>query len=497
MSTVELDKPLSWPDVAAVAGGAELRLADAAWRRVEHASALVDEIVRRGDRAYGITTGVGALADVVVDRAAQSQLSRNIVMSHACGVGPRLEPAAVRAIMTAMVGNLAHGRSGVRRAVVELLVALLNGGVAPEVPSRGSVGYLTHNAHVALALIGEGRVQLRGGGLVESRAALRQLGLVPVELSAKEGLSLVNGTACSTGLACIALERACRLLAWADATAALTLEALGCQREAFDEEVLALRQSPGIERAGLALRARLSGSELLDAAAGRRTQDALSLRAIPHVHGMARDVLDQVAGTVNRELASVTDNPVVLGTVDAPVVRSAAHAVAPALAQALDSLSIALAQVAAMCERRIDRLVNPLVSGLRPFLAADPGVGSGFMIAQYTAVALVAECRRLAAPASLDGGTTSALQEDFLAHPTATANKLLALLDGAEQVVAIELVAAAEAHDVAASSGRRSGSNERLHRTVRASIARYADDRPLGTVLESACSLLRQGLPPD
>jgi histidine ammonia-lyase len=388
-------------------------------------------------------------------------------MSHACGVGPRLDDAEVRAIMAAQIGNLAHGHSGVRRAVIDLMAALL----------------------------GEGRMRLFGD-FVPATEALRRLGLSPVELSAKEGLSLVNGSACATGLACLALVRARCLLEWADATAALTLEALGCQRAAFEEAVLALRPSPGIAAVGDTLRARLAGSGLLDTAEGQRTQDALSLRAVPHTHGMARDVFAQVAEVVNRELASVTDNPAVFGNPDAPAVRSAAHAVAPALAHAMDSLAIAVAHVAQMSERRTARLVNPLVSGLPAFLAADPGTGSGLMIAQYTASALAAECRRLAAPASLDGGITSGLQEDFLAHPTSAANKLLALLDDAEQIVGIELVAATEAHDRVALRGARAPANDRLYRWVRDAIVCYADERPLGPVLEQAHALIRHGPPP-
>jgi histidine ammonia-lyase len=495
LPAILLDRGLAWPDVVSVAAGGALSLSESAWARIDHASAIVAALVQRGDRAYGITTGVGALADTVVNRDAQARLSRNIVMSHACGVGPRLGDAEVRAIMAAQIGNLAHGHSGVRRAVIDLMVALLNAHAAPEVPSRGSVGYLTHNGHIALALIGEGRIRL-SGDYMPAAEALRHLGLSPVELSAKEGLSLVNGSACATGLACLALARARCLLEWADATAALTLEALGCQRAAFEEPVLALRPSPGIAAVGKALRTRMAGSGLLDAAEGRHTQDALSLRALPHTHGMARDVFAQVAEVVNRELASVTDNPVLFGSAEAPVVRSEAHAVAPALAHAMDSLAIALAQIAQMSERRTDRLVNPLVSGLPAFLAAEPGAGSGLMIAQYTAAALAAECRRLAVPASLDSGVTSGLQEDFLAHPTAAASKLLALLEDAEQIVAIELVAATEAHDRVALRGARAPANDRLHRWVRDAIACYADERPLGPVLEQAHGLIRQGPPP-
>jgi histidine ammonia-lyase len=251
-----------------------------------------------------------------------------------------------------------------------------------------------------------------------------------------------------------------------------------------------LRPSKGIQYVGVSLRARLAGSGLIAAAAGARTQDALSLRAIPHAHGAARDVFDRVAQVVDQELASVTDNPAVSGTPDAPVVSSQAHAVAPALAQALDSLAVALAQIAAMSERRIDRLVNPLVSGLPAFLAVDPGAGSGFMIAQYTAAALSAENRRLGMPASLDGGVTSALQEDFLSHPTAAANKLLALLDNAEQIIAIELAAAAQAHDLLAGRARRADGTDMIYRKVRLLVPTYADDRPLGGDLEQVRDMM-------
>jgi histidine ammonia-lyase len=492
--TVLLHEPLTWPLIASVAHGDRLELATTAWSRIEHAAALVAALVERGDRAYGITTGVGALADHVVDRDSQSRLSHNILLSHACGVGPPLEDAVVRAIMAAQVNNFAHGSSGVRPAIVTRLLSMLEHGVTPVVPSRGSAGYLTHCAHIAATLIGHGHVRL-GGETLPAAVVLDRLGLEPLALGAKEGLALVNGTACSTGLACLALARAARVLDWADATAAMTLEALGCQLGAFAEDVLELRRGIGLREVGARLRDRLAGSASLQAAQGARTQDALSLRAIPHVHGMARDVLAQVGGVVNDELASVTDNPAVLGTPSAPKVGSQAHAVAPSLAHALDSLAIALAQVAAMSERRTDRLVNPLVSGLPAFLASDPGAGSGFMIAQYTACALAGECRRLATPASLDGGITSALQEDFLAHPTAAGTKLLALIERLEQIVGIELVAACEAQDLAALQGRRSPANERMHASVRETIARYADDRPLGPVLESAAEIVRLRTP--
>ncbi|MBY5816118.1 HAL/PAL/TAL family ammonia-lyase [Rhizobium leguminosarum] len=493
--TITIDTVLTWRDVARVGAGEALALSSTAWGRVEQASRIVARIVDTGVRAYGVNTGVGALADTVVDRASQSLLSRSIVLSHACGVGPLLPAREVRAIIAAEIANFAHGHSGVRREIVEHLEALLEHDCIPDVPSKGSAGYLVHNAHIALVLIGEGSAHL-GGRRMSGREALAAIGLEPLVLGAKEGLSLVNGTACATGLTAVALSRAERLLDWADATAALTLEAAGCQIAAFDAAVLALRPSAGIEKVGATLRARLQGSGLVAAAFGRRTQDALSLRSVPHAHGAARDVFDNSARIADQELASVTDNPAVSGTPEQPIVCSEAHAVAPALGQAADSLAIALAQIGAISERRMDRLVNPLISGLPPFLASDAGSHSGLMIAQYTAAALSNENRRLAAPAAMDGGLTSGLQEDFLAHPTAAAGKLLAVIDNAEYILAIELMAAAQAHDFLAATAPRAAGTELVYRAVREHVSHYGDERPLNGDIEAVRSLIRETAPP-
>ncbi|MDS7594320.1 histidine ammonia-lyase [Agrobacterium tumefaciens] len=493
--TVLLDDRLTWQDVAKVSKGQTLALSEAALQRIGKAQLIVETIIERGIRAYGINTGVGALSDTVVDRAAQGKLSRSIVLSHACGVGPLLPPREVRAIIAAQIANFGHGYSGVSWQIVNHLSTFLERDCIPDVPSRGSAGYLTHNAHTALVLIGEGSAHI-GGRAFKGKDALAKIGLEPLVLGAKEGLSLVNGTACATGLSSVALDRAAQLLDWADAIAAMTLEAAGCQMPAFSEPVLSLRVSDGIAKVGASLRARLAGSGLIEAAKGRRTQDALSLRSIPHAHGAARDLFETCAATVNRELASVTDNPAVAGTPEEPLVWSEAHAVAPALGQAADALAIAIAQIAAMSERRIDRLVNPLVSGLPPFLASDPGSHSGFMIAQYTAAALANENRRLAAPASTDGGLTSALQEDFLAHPTAAANKLLAVIDNAEYILAIEWLAATQAHDFLDTVARRAPCTDALYGLLRAQLSHYSDDRPISSDMEKARALLSTTVPP-
>ena len=476
MTTISLEDTLRWPDVAAISEGAGLSLAPPVRERVRRARAIVESLVDRGTRAYGVNTGVGALCDVVVDRAHQRQLSRNLLMSHACGVGAPLPPQLARAIMTAEVNNLCHGYSGVRLELIEQLVALLETGVTPVVPSRGSVGYLSHMAHISLVLIGQGRALLAGREM-PGLDALRSIGREPLVLEAKEGLSLVNGTACGTGLSSVAVARAHRLLGWADAIAAMSFENLRCDPSAFAAEPLALRKSPGLQMVGARLRSLLQDSAML--AAPTRTQDALSLRAVPHVHGAARDTFDHSAGVVDGELASVTDNPVVTGTPEEPRVHSQAHAVGASLALGMDALGVAVAEIGSMAERRLDRMLNPLLSGLPAFLARDSGVASGFMIAQYTTVALVAENRRLGAPASLDAGVTSALQEDHLSHATAAALQAIDIEANTRTILAIELLAACQAYDLQPGGAQPAPALQRIRGDLRSRVGVYSDDRPL------------------
>jgi histidine ammonia-lyase len=490
-SEILLDQPLSWRQLAAVAEGAPLVLSDAARARIQSARGLVEAIVSQGIKAYGVNTGVGALCDVVVEPSQLRHLSRNIVMSHAVGVGAALGRCEVRAILAAAANNFAHGYSGVRPEVVEHLSRLLAHDCVPEVPAAGSVGYLSHMAHIALVLLGEGFVQF-GGARRPSIEALRALNIQPLTLEAKEGLSLVNGTPCVTGLTALALLRTERLLNWADVISAMTFENLHGQLWAFQPEGLGLRASPALSEVGERLNSILEGSAILAASAGRRTQDPLSLRAIPHVHGAARDLFARTAQVVDSELAATTDNPVVLGTTESPRAMSQANAVGAAIGLSADALGIAVAELAAMSERRIDRLVNPLVSGLPPFLASDSGAGSGFMIAQYTAVSLVAENRRLAAPASLDGGITSGLQEDHLCHATPAAIKLHKILDNAEFILSIELLASAQAYDLQSGALARAPNTDIVYRAVRGRIPHYRDDRPLSRDIERARELIRE-----
>lgn len=492
---VVLDALLSPAALARVAvDGRRLDLSAAAHARIAHGHALLRALIARDIRAYGVNTGVGALSDTVVAPECAGRLSRNIVMSHAVGVGPALGRAETRAIMTASIAMYAHGRSGVRPEVVDRLVAMLNDGCTPVVPRQGSVGYISHRAHVALALIGHGDVML-AAETMPAAVALARLGLAPLVLEAKEGLSLVNGTACATGLAALALARMAGLLDWADVVAAMTFEMLGGQRIGISPEVMALRVSPGAARVAATMERVHRSSPLLAAARGQHTQDALSLRATPQIHGAVRDAWTHVDGVVAAELASASDNPALAGTVEAPVVWSQAHAVGAAVGLAADYLGTAAAQLTMLSERRLDRMVNPLVSGLPAFLAGDSGVASGFMIAQYTATSLVAENRRLAAPASLDGGCNSGLQEDMLCHATPAALKLLDILANARMVLAIELLAVCQAHDLR--GGTSSPATRMIVDALRARIGAYADDRPLAEDMAAADAFLSECAPGD
>lgn len=475
--TIELDQPLTPDQIWSVAEGARLTLTPSARVRVHRARDLVDQLVARGIRAYGVNTGVGLLADTLVTPEQQSQMSRNVIMTHAVGVGLPLQPVEARAIMAAAVNNFCHGYSGVRLEVVEALVGLLNADCTPVVPRQGSLGYISHMAHIALVLIGHGHARWQGQTLTGAQA-LQAIGQAPLRLQAKEGLSLINGTPCVTGMACVALARSRRLFDWGNHIAAMAFEVLLGQRNVFDAYALSLKHSDGMHAVGRTIAGLLQGSDILAQAQGRKTQDPLSLRSIPQVHGALHDVLAHVHGVVARELASVTDNPLVSGTPQEPRVFSESHAVGAGIGLAMEYLGVAVAQFAAMSERRTDRMVNPLVSGLPPFLAANSGVATGYMIAQYTALALTGDNRRLAAPAALDGGVSSGLQEDTLCYATPSALKALDILDNSRRILAVEYLCAGQAYGHV--RGHPAAGTGQLLAQLRQWVPPYQDDRPLG-----------------
>ncbi|MBK0094300.1 histidine ammonia-lyase [Erwinia sp. S59] len=492
MTLVWGDETLSWQDVVQVARhNAELTLSASAWQRIALGREIVEQIVASGHIAYGINTGLGALCNITLPEEQLSQLSRNTLLSHACGVGPLLAREQVRAILCAAIANYSHGKSGVSVALVQHLLALLNHQITPQVPSQGSVGYISHMAHIGLALIGVGDVEYQQQ-IVPAGQALTQAGLTPYRLGAKEGLSLVNGTPCMTGLSCLALDDAARLLDWADVTGAMSFEALRGQLVAFDAEVITLKASPGMQVSGLRLRQLLSDSPLLAKSVGVRTQDALSLRSMPQVHGASRDQFDHAARQVNTELNACTDNPLVLGTVDNWRVVSQANPHGESVAMAADVLAIAMAEIGSIAERRLDRLVNPLVSGLPAFLVAQPGVNSGMMIAQYVAASLCAENRQLAQPAVLDNYVTSGLQEDHLSLGTGAALKLLKLVGNVWQILAIEYLLAAQALDFHGEAELAEGTKQALRR-LRAVVANWQEDRWLAPEIARAVEVMKNG----
>ncbi|MCS2171486.1 histidine ammonia-lyase [Scandinavium sp. TWS1a] len=488
------DQPLRWQDVARVArGNASLTLSASTWARIAQGREIVNLIVASGHVAYGVNTGLGALCNISLAEEQLSQLSRNTLLSHACGVGPLLDEAQTRAIMCAAIANYSHGKSGISPAIVEQLLTFLNQRITPQVPSQGSVGYLSHMAHIGLALMGVGDVSWQGQ-VVPAQQALAQARLEPISPGAKEGLSLVNGTPCMTGLACLALDDAQRLLDWADVTGAMSFEALRGQIVAFDAEILALKASPGIQHCGARLRQLLADSPLLAESVGVRTQDALSLRSMPQVHGACRDQFDHARTQVETELNACTDNPLVLGTPDNWRVVSQANPHGESVAMACDLLAIAMAELGSMSERRLDRLVNPLVSGLPAFLVAKPGVNSGMMIAQYVAASLCGENKQLAQPAVLDNFVTSALQEDHLSLGTGSALKLHRLIANLYHIISIEYLLAAQALHFHGEQKLAQGTRHSLA-LLRETVAPWEEDRWLAPEITKAVATLKNHQP--
>ena len=450
--TVWLDgESLTISQVCAVAcSGARAGLARRAAARMEASRAVVERLAAGEEPVYAVNTGVGLLADVRIPREDLDRLQRNVVRSHAAGVGEPLAREAVRAMMLIRANVLAKGFSGIRPVIAERLCELLNRGVTPVVPSRGSVGAsgdLAPLAHMALVLIGEGEAEFQGATLPGGEA-LRRAGVEPVELHPKEGISLINGTQAMLGIGCLEVEAAATLADAADVICAMTLDALRGTPRAFDERIHTARPHPGQMESAARLRRLLEGSEIrLSHIACRRVQDAYSLRCAPQAHGAVRDALAEARRVFAIELNSATDNPLVFGD----EIISGGNFHGEPLAFQLDFLAIALAALAGVSERRVDRLVNPALNEhLPPFLAGNPGIESGLMMAQVTAAALVAENRVLAHPASAGSITTSGNKEDFVSMGMTAALKFQSVVKNTRTVLAIEALAAARALDLLA-----------------------------------------------
>ena len=442
-------KPLSLEEIAAVALGSEpVQIAASARSRIQASRKVVDDIVARDAVVYGVNTGFGKLADVRIPRDEIRALQLNLVRSHACGISSPLAEPEVRAMMLLRANVLALGLSGIRPDVIQLLCEMLNARLHPVVPEKGSVGAsgdLAPLAHLALSLIGEGEVFF-SGERIASGEALKRAKLKPLQLEAKEGLALLNGTQAMHAVGGLSILRAKRLTNVADVAGAITLEGLRDTPTAFDPRLQDARPHSGQKIAAAHLMSLLQASEIRESHRENdpRVQDAYSIRCMPQVHGAVRDVLTHCEEVLLVESASATDNPLVFAETGDVVSGGNFHG-AP-LAMAFDYAAIALTDLMNICERRIDRLTNPDKSeGLPPFLARKPGVESGFMIAQVAAASLVNEARVLAHPASCDNVTTSGGKEDHVSMGMTSALKLRSILDLAENLFAIELLAGAEA----------------------------------------------------
>jgi histidine ammonia-lyase len=484
---------------AVVFDHAEAQLAPAARQAMEASRLVIERLLGSGATAYGVNTGFGELAEVRISPDQIRQLQINLVRSHACGVGTPLTETETRAIIVLRANALAKGLSGIRPIIVDVLCAMLNRGVHPVIPSQGSVGAsgdLAPLAHLALVVIGEGEAMVRGERLA-GRHALERAEIVPVALEAKEGLSLLNGTQGMLALLSLALRDAEITIDAADVAAALSLDALRGSPAAFDERIAQARPFPGAVTTAARLRALNAGSPIREshrsAARDPRVQDAYSLRCTPQVHGAVRDALAHVRSVLTVELNSATDNPLVFVT-SAPdgEVISGGNFHGQPLAMAADELAIAFATLAGISERRIAHMTNPHTSLLPAFLTRDAGLNSGFMLAQVTAAALASEMKSQAALHSVDSIPTSGDQEDYVSMGMSAACRLRPMLDNLRNVVAIELLAAAQGIDLLAPlrTGKQAQTALDLVRTVSPMLER---DRSLAADIAAVANLIAEG----
>jgi histidine ammonia-lyase len=481
--------------VAVVRGGAPVEVSAAALAEVVKTRDHVERLAEAVTPTYGVSTGFGALATRHIPLDRRAALQRSLIRSHAAGAGPAVEAEVVRGLMLLRLRTLATGRTGVRAETVDALTHLLNAGISPVVHEYGSLGCsgdLAPLSAVALALMGEGEVDV-DGKRIHASDALHEAGIAPLELVEKEGLALINGTDGMLGMLVLALHDLRRLLDVADLTAAMSVEALLGTDRVFAPELQALRPHPGQATSAARMTALLDGSGIMASHRGpdcNRVQDAYSLRCAPQVHGAARDTVTHVETVADRELAAAIDNPVVLP--DGRVESNGNFHGAP-VAYTLDFLAIPVADVASMAERRTDRMLDATRShGLPPFLAADPGVDSGHMIAQYTQAAIVSELKRLAVPASVDSIPSSAMQEDHVSMGWSAARKLRKAVDGLTTVLAIELLTAARALDLRAPLTPAPATAQAVA-ALRRAVPGPGPDRHLAPEIAAAEALIRSG----
>ncbi|HEY3025052.1 MAG TPA: histidine ammonia-lyase [Pyrinomonadaceae bacterium] len=494
---MELDgQKLSLELVAGVASGnTHVSLSSQAHERVAESRRVVEKIIAEGRIVYGVNTGFGRLSDVHVPPTDLRQLQLNLVRSTACGVGPPLSEAEARAMLLLRANVLARGYSGARPIVIDTLIAMLERGVCPVIPEKGSVGAsgdLAPLAHLALTAIGEGEAFYRGERMPGAEA-LRRAEIQPLQLEAKEGLALLNGTQAMSAVGGLALHRAEKLARIADVSGAMTLEALRGTPVPFDQRLHEVRPHAGQIEVAAHLREILRDSQIRESHLQNdpRVQDAYSLRCMPQVHGAVRDALRHARDVVETETGSVTDNPIVFAGTDEVLSGGNFHG-AP-IAMVLDYAAIALTDLASISERRTERLVNPdLNEGLPPFLTTHAGTSSGYMIAQVTAVGLLNEMKILAHPASVDNLPTSGGKEDHVSMGMTAATKLRRIVENAEYAIAIELLAGAEGLEYRApllpGRGVRSA-----YEVVRRHVPRLTEDRALSGDIEEIAQAIRDG----
>ncbi|MFL6240784.1 MAG: histidine ammonia-lyase [Actinomycetes bacterium] len=497
-TVVVTGEPLTIDDVVEVARGqARAALGPDVAARMDVSRQVVTAAVDNNEVVYGVTTGFGALADTTIGRGALDQMQLALVRSHAAGVGDPLPDEHVRALLLLRARTLAAGYSGVRVDLPQRLLDLLDRGLLPVVPAKGSVGAsgdLAQLAHLALPLVGEGRLRDEGSADLTGRPAvelLEETGLSPLTLGPKEGLALLNGTEPMQALLALSVTDAELLVRVADVACAMSVECLLGTDRPYDERVQALRPQPGQLTSAANLRALLAGSPLLASHRESRhaVQDAYCLRCAPQVHGAVRDVLAHARRVVEVELGAVVDNPVV---VDGEVLTSGNFHGEP-LAFAADMLAMALAELASISERRVDRMLDPAFSrGLPPFLAVDAGVNSGYMLAQYTAAAIVSENKVLAHPASVDTIPTSGNQEDHVSMGWGAVRKLREVVAGVRSVLAVELLCAAQGLDLRAEVAAPGKATAAVHARLRSAVPRMDVDREVGSQIADIDHLLAE-----
>jgi histidine ammonia-lyase len=500
MSVALSGNDLAFPQLYEVAlRGEQVQLAPSAIERMNASRGVVERLVASGEAAYGINTGFGKLASVRISAEQVRQLQVNLVRSHACGLGAPLSDAETRAVMLLRANALAKGLSGVRPLVVETLCKMLNAKVHPVIPSQGSVGAsgdLAPLAHLAQVVIGEGRAAF-GGEILTGTEAMKRAGITPVALEAKEGLSLLNGTQGMLALLSLALREADTLVDSADVAAALSLDALRGSPSAFDARIMHARAYAGAATTARNLAHLNEGSQIREshrsAEKDKRVQDAYSLRCTPQVHGAVRDSLGQARQMAAVELNSATDNPLVFARdANNGDIISGGNFHGQPLAMAADQVAIAIATLSGIVERRIEQMTNPLTSMLPAFLTPEPGLNSGFMIAQVTAAALTSENKALAAPHSIDSISTSGNQEDYVSMGMSGARRLGRMLVNLRNTIAIELLCACQGIDLLAplQTGTLA---KKAHQAVRAKSPMLSVDRSLAADIEAIATLAADG----